>query len=217
MFNVHRSDKQSTSRLVFPSQNTVYINFREDTVCVNLVRHGNPLWRHCIDCCLVSGVNWATHILSRVIILLRNSLPSSWYRCRKVNAASMRLIVCSDVRFFGIHLAHNFRNDGVSWCFMHQISWYLREIANEFRNRKVTVLQNALLHLLNKVVIDEWWPEAALFVMDILLPPEKARHQRRIGLLITSTPYTKHIWRWSATFFAFKKFITELTSQLARE
>lgn len=70
--------------------------------------------RFCSQChrCLTSGndaslLHFSTHVTSTITMLLRYALLSSWYRCKK----SMLLpCVWFCVRFFGIHLVHNFRN-----------------------------------------------------------------------------------------------------------
>ena len=92
-FTVSSLDRKSTRRMSRPSQKTLHIAFRADKVCFNFVFKGDPLWRQCIDCYLVSRVMCvcATHVSSSVMIRSRNSSPPSWYRCRNVYAGdSMR-------------------------------------------------------------------------------------------------------------------------------
>ena len=82
------------------SQNTVNVTFRTDKICLNFILQRDPLWRQCIDCCLVFGVMCAAHILSPVMIQSWNLL-SSWYCCRSVNADSMHFALHSGISCFG--------------------------------------------------------------------------------------------------------------------
>lgn len=50
-----------------------------------------------------------------VTILLKYSFPSLWYSCRKFNAAPMRFVLYSRVKFFGTHLVHSFQTNRCFW------------------------------------------------------------------------------------------------------
>ena len=59
-------------------------------------------WAQCIDCCLIYVVMCATHVSSPVTIRFRNSSPSSWYRCRNVNADSMLFPLFSGISCYAL-------------------------------------------------------------------------------------------------------------------
>ena len=79
--------------------------------CVHhfLCRHNLPEFRladrstvtPCIECCLVSGI-MCTTLVTAVMLWLRNSLPSSWYSSRNVNADSMCFALCSGVSCYAL-------------------------------------------------------------------------------------------------------------------
>ena len=89
-----------------------------------------------IWCCLVSGVMCATHISSPAMIFSRNSLPSSWYHCRNVNADSMHFTLCSGVSCFGTHLVLNFLHNR---CSMTMLCKKKQEICRKCLLSSVTV------------------------------------------------------------------------------
>ena len=94
-------------------QNTEHSTLCTDIVCFNFALQGDPLWRQCSDCFLVSVVMCATHVSSPVIILSRNSLPSSRYRYRNVNADSMLFDLSSGVSCYAL-CVQNFMTHGTS-------------------------------------------------------------------------------------------------------
>ena len=96
--------RKSTRRMLRLSQNTVHVTSCTNKVCLNFILQGDPLWRQCIDCCLVSGVPCATH--------------DSSHLCRNVNADSMRFTLC-----WGIHLIHNFLNNSCSVTILYNKEW----------------------------------------------------------------------------------------------
>ena len=102
-FTVSPLVRKSTRRMPRLSQNTVHITFHVGKVCLNFVLQGDPLWRHCIECCMVS-----------VLIRFRNSSPPSLCSYRNANADSMFISLYSGVDCFGTHLAHNFLNNRCS-------------------------------------------------------------------------------------------------------
>lgn len=89
--------KKSMSRVSFLSQKIVHITFREDALCLNLVWHGDPLWRQCIDCCLIFGEKWATHISPPIMILF----TCCFHRGITARKSMLLLCVWFDVRVYG--------------------------------------------------------------------------------------------------------------------
>ena len=95
------------------SQNSVHIAFRAYLVPFNFVLQGDPLWRKCIACCLVSGVICVTYVSSFVMIRSTNSSPSTRHRCRNGNADSMHFAMCSGVSSYAPCI-QNFITDYIS-------------------------------------------------------------------------------------------------------
>ena len=77
------------------------------------------------------GIVCVTHVSSPVMFRSRNSSPSSWYRCRNGNADFVCSALCSGVRCFVSHLAHNFLNN--RWS-MTSLCKKEREMSSELRN-----------------------------------------------------------------------------------
>ena len=86
---------------------------------------------------MVSGVMCATHVSSPVMIWSRNSLPSSWYCYRNVNADSMRFSLRSGVICFVTYLAYNFLNNRCS------VTILCNKEQEMFYNCETTILHNA--------------------------------------------------------------------------
>ena len=68
---------KSTRRMPFLSQKMDTMIFFTEIEILNFFVLGECIWRHCSDCCLVSGVWWKTYVSSSVTMESRNS-TSPW-------------------------------------------------------------------------------------------------------------------------------------------
>ena len=89
--------------------------FRTDFCTRNFLGCGEPLWRHCIDCCFVSGSYWYNQVSTMVINRDRKSFGSRRKNSKSCSHEWHLWRLWSAFRHFGTHFAESFRMSKSSW------------------------------------------------------------------------------------------------------
>jgi hypothetical protein len=139
----------STISTPFLSQKIVAISFLADSVCLNFIGLlvNVCVCVHCLDCLLVSTFTNETQVSSPVShkMWLRTSLPSLWYRSRKVKVETILWIFCTPMSIFRTHLVQNCDNP------VENSAYSLWKFTQKFWNCEVPSFTNFLVSTLNKM------------------------------------------------------------------